>query len=358
VYHETINQLVQEASWARRDGVISTENADLFTYNASTKDRIDIPAFSYQISGVRYEYGGASALDWDEGGETINTGAAASTLWGVWYATISAAGTVTFTPMDQSGDMAYVTNAAALMSINGNSDNTSLPTGEILFGILAVQVKASQTFTADTTEFDNATVVNAANFIFLDTLEDQILSNSATASGSVGGRIITAHTGVTVNATPEQFDLAGNAVAHIQGLQATLAAATGNTFTVADTINTGTATGSFLGGWVILRDASGNTSTFSADGSEVASDQVYTTAAAVQTALDALFIPPTLAKVGQIVLTANADSAWTANTDDMTAASDVAAATLTAQAAATAWLETTNANTPVPPGIAGLIIDA
>lgn len=356
---DSLNAMIHEQSWNRRNGVVAIDDDAQFSYNASTKDRLDIPAFHYWLGEKLHYSPSRAALDWDEGGETINTGTAASTLWGAWYLTIDEAGDITATPMDQSGDMAYATEFAALMSINGNSDNTSLPAGEVLFAIVTLQVKASQTFTADTTEFDNGTVVNEVNFYMMRGREDALTSAKDGVYGTgIGGRIVTKHSGVAANSgDAAQFDLNGAAVAHIRGQEETLAAATGGTaFTVADTINTGAAASQLWGVWGIFRDASGNISTLSADGDETASDQTYATEALALAALADLFIPPIYALVGTISVQCAVSDTFTANTEEL-ATSDAAvdAINLTAKAVATAYeiedqdAATGNENTVIPP---------
>lgn len=335
-----------------RDGVIHVEDATLFTYNSGTKDRIDIPEFDYQIGGVQYHYAGASALDWDEGGETINLGTAASVLWGMWYGTINAAGTVAFRPTDVSGDSVWASEFAAFMSINGDADLTAIPAGEIVFATISVAMDASQTFTADTTAFDDANLTSSS-FVMYTTVNDQVTSCSGTSGD---GRVITAHSSVIINAgTAEQFDVVGTAVVYTGGTRASLAASATQTFTVADTINTGAAAPIVFGAWGLFRDASGNDFTLGADGSVVASDQVYADAATALTALDTLYIPAKYSRVGTIVIDCLASTAWIANTDDMTDASDCTTAVFAAQGAATAYEETANAATPVPPTLPGVI---
>lgn len=326
-YHEVINRLARATLGYQtlRDRVISFNGS--FTFNASTKDRLDIPGMTIQLDGETHIIPAQSAVDWDAGGETINTGGAAAVKWGAWYATIDAKGTVTFTPMTISDDMVYASELAALAAINGDADTNALPAG-VLWGILTLQTKASQTFTADTTEFDNSTVLNAVNF--------HLLGDSVVTTGSRSA-MITAHTAVAVHSTPEQLALTGTAVAKIQGRQVSLAAATAIAFTVADTINTGAATGSFYGGWLLLRDRAGNTYTLAAHGSGAAGDQVYATAALAQAALDALFIPPIYAVVAQAILCSNEDVDWVAITDDLDDGGDLLTATLTVRAAADAY---------------------
>ena len=95
-------------------------------------------------------------------------------------------------------------------------------------------------------------------------------------------------------------------------------AAADNTFSAADTINTGTAAGIFWGVWLIQIDADGTISTKPGGG---LSDQVYTSE------LNAINALPQVDSgnwpVGYITVAANTGASWTANADDLTIGSDV-----------------------------------
>jgi len=350
--HEVIRDKI---SWdSDRNRILSTEDPVLFTLNGSTKDRIDIPAFSYMIDGQVYHKAAEAAADWDQGGETINVGAAASQLWGAWYVLINKLGVISSIPTDVSGDSAYVTEFAAIMAINGTSDNDISDLdleNKCLIGIITVQNDTNDDFVADTTEFDHADL-NDYNFYWIDDVD----ANTVLYSTNDGdGRVITPHSSLAIDATPEDYKTVGTAIAKILGLQVSQAAQTGQSFAVADTINTGGAATALWGGFLVLMDAAGTLFTLAAHGGVVAADMVYASAALVQVALDALVIPPMFAKVGQIIINGKVSTAWTANTGDMTDASDVLTATFTAEGAATAYLADDNESTVVKPAVlAGL----
>lgn len=127
---------------------------------------------------------------------------------------------------------------------------------------------------------------------------------------------------LAISATPEQFKTTTTAMFLLSGAQRTKAAADNLTFSAADTINTAADTGDFHGAWLVQTDKDGTVSTKPAGGLD---DQVYTSK---QDAIDAL--PEADADnvaLGYITVQANTDSSWTANTDDLTDASDCAAAT-------------------------------
>lgn len=115
--------------------------------------------------------------------------------------------------------------------------------------------------------------------------------------------------------TTDQFKTTTIANYLISGLEYNKAAETGLEFSAADTINVGTAAGDYWGIWLVQVNAAGTISTKSPS-----SDQVYASEAlalAAKPAVDAGNI-----ELGYIIVEANTDLAWTANTDDLVAASD------------------------------------
>ena len=110
----------------------------------------------------------------------------------------------------------------------------------------------------------------------------------------------------------------------IDGVTYAKAAVTAGTAMTAATINTGTAAGDYMGGFLVQINAAGTISTLPSG-----TDQVHTTTAAALAAAQALTPTAGNVAVGYVVVTANTDSAWTAGTDDLTAASDCAAVAYT-----------------------------
>ena len=108
----------------------------------------------------------------------------------------------------------------------------------------------------------------------------------------------------------------------ILGIQYTKAATDNLTFTAAQTINTAAGVGDFWGIWLVQINAAGTVST-----KAPSADQVYTTEALALAALPV--IDASNVSLGYITINANVDSSWTANTDDMTDASDCLTATFT-----------------------------
>jgi hypothetical protein len=127
---------------------------------------------------------------------------------------------------------------------------------------------------------------------------------------------------LSVGSTPE--NVATTAFQYrIDGVTYTKAAVTaGTALGITDTINTGTATGTFYGGFLAQIDAAGTISFKS-----VATDQVYTSEAAAEVAIRAVAATAGSVIIGYFVVGATADSAWVAGTDDLTAASDCTSVT-------------------------------
>lgn len=137
-------------------------------------------------------------------------------------------------------------------------------------------------------------------------LGDGVLQNGALAVSGVAA---------------EQFKTTQTTYTRLGGIQFSKNAEDEVTFAAAHTVNTAGAVGDFFGAILIQVNAAGILST-----KVVSADQVYTTE---QDAIDAL--PDADADnvaLGYIVIGANSDSAWTANTDDMTAGSDCASVTI------------------------------
>lgn len=105
----------------------------------------------------------------------------------------------------------------------------------------------------------------------------------------------------------------------IIGATYSLTAQAALTFSAADTINTGAASGYFWGAWLVQVNPSGTISTKSPS-----SDQVYTTKLAAFNAVQALSPDTNNIVIGYIYVQSNADVDWVANTDDLVAGSDCA----------------------------------
>lgn len=130
------------------------------------------------------------------------------------------------------------------------------------------------------------------------------------------------HGNIAITAAPEKYKSVQEINAVLKGFPITKAAQDNLTFTAADTINVGTAVGDYWGIWKVELGLDGTFYTHSP-----AADQTYANEAAAIAAL-----PATTANrvdVGYITVQANSDVAWTANTDDMTPASDCQAANFT-----------------------------
>ncbi len=164
---------------------------------------------------------------------------------------------------------------------------------------------------------------SAAAIVIGDKLEsngDGTVRKQTPGSGSASDGLYDSGT-IAISATAEDFKTTTTMVIILDAVQYDKAATDNLAFSAADTINVGAGAPVVFGAWLCQVNAAGAVSTKPAGG---LSDQVYVDAA---TALAAL--PPADADnvaFATIVLSANVSSAWTANTDDMTPASDVASA--------------------------------
>lgn len=130
---------------------------------------------------------------------------------------------------------------------------------------------------------------------------DSVINTTTLSTGSTAERVAT---------TAFQFRIDGVAYAKA-------AVAAGTVLGITDTINTGTATGLFFGGFALQITAAGTVTAKAA-----ATDQVETSAAAAEVAARAITATAGNVVIGWFVVGANADSAWVAATDDLTPASD------------------------------------
>jgi len=224
---------------------------------------------------------------------------------------------------------------AATLEVDTVNEATAA-TGVTIDGVL---VKDGGVVLADaaTLEVDTINEATAANGVSIDgvTLKDGVVTGSVTgavtgaaSTNTTQGNGLIVYLGngllqigtLTISATPEQFKTTTTAYYRASGIQFNKTATDSLTFSAADTINVGTAAGDYYGIWLVQIDAAGTVSTKSP-----AADQVYASSALAIAALPA--VDAGNVALGYIVVQAKTDLSWTANTDDMTAASDCAAVT-------------------------------
>jgi hypothetical protein len=128
--------------------------------------------------------------------------------------------------------------------------------------------------------------------------------------------------GLAISATAEKFKTANTTYYYIDGTPFKKDATDSVTFTAADTINTGAAAGTYWGIWLVQLSTLGAFSTKSP-----ASDQTYATEALAIAALPTA--DTDTVGIGYITVNSNEATAWTANTDDLTDASDCVEANFT-----------------------------
>lgn len=150
---------------------------------------------------------------------------------------------------------------------------------------------------------------------------DDLETLRAAVSAALGNGVQAIAT-LAISAVAEDFKTTSTAYYTIAGVQYSKDATDNLAFSAADTINVGAAAGDYFGSWLVQIDDAGTISTKPAGG---LSDQVYASAALAEAALPS----PDAGNVqlGYITIGASTDSAWTANTSDMTPASDCASAT-------------------------------
>lgn len=137
-------------------------------------------------------------------------------------------------------------------------------------------------------------------------------------TGTLPNGLVTVGT-LAKDAVAEKFKTTTTAVYRIGGIQYSKAATTALVFSAADTINTAAGAGQFWGIWLVQINAAGAVSTKSP-----AADQTYANEAAAIAALPAADAGNVA--LGYITVQSKEATSWTATTDDLTAASDCAAA--------------------------------
>jgi hypothetical protein len=145
----TIVRLAANVQQVGKSGVTSA--GPTITMNATTKDKMDYTAFTYVIDGVPYSVDAATGLEFSAA-NTINTGAAASALWGAWLFQINAAGTISTKPAGGLSDQIYATGQEALDAL------PDVDSGNIAIAYLSLNAGANDDFICNTTEFDHADV--------------------------------------------------------------------------------------------------------------------------------------------------------------------------------------------------------
>jgi len=316
--------------WLTRDGIVG--GSPLLAVDDGTATKAEIfGAFNYYLSNRLHYKPLAAGIE--VGTHVINS-THTGQMWGAWWFTIDEAGSVTVTGA-AAATMDYASEFAALTA------QPTLTVGDMVISVTSMQSASSTMFTAGTDDWKTADAHVAAQNIY-----DNVGQDSGALIGAPGT--------ISVNATDEQFDLTALTI-KIGGLEYTISAGTGNTFTTADTINTGTATAqaSYSGGWLILESSGGSVYTLAP-----ASDQTYSSAASAGVALDTLKstikaqVGAVYAVVGRIVVTATAGADWVAGTDDLTDGSDCLTATLTPADASGVYATTNTDGAAIPAAVA------
>ena len=118
---------------------------------------------------------------------------------------------------------------------------------------------------------------------------------------------------LTISATADQYKTVSTAVYTISGVTYTKAATDNLEFTLADTINTGSAATAYWGIWLVQINAAGTVSTKAGGG---LADQLYASEALAIAALPA--VDASNAALGYIVVASTVSTPFTCNTTDLT----------------------------------------
>lgn len=285
-----------------RDGIYSGDPNLREATGTSTKCRSD--GFNYRISGKEYYKVAA-----DDTITLAGTITSSGNKWGAWRFEVDKLGAITATNFGAT--MAEASEQDALLSLSA----IALGSNKAIIGYLAIQATTGDFVGGSDDPKIGDTNVNAITWY--------------NAGGKTG---LTAFDGtLAVGATPAQISI-GVTTPHIHGLDvAQISAATGQTFTVNDTI-----AASKLAGWVICVDLAGTGFiTIGSDGDPLATAQAHNDAAARNTALDNVIarLPSMFVIIGTLKVENNG-SGWTANTHNLTDAGDVTTAVLVARVAA------------------------
>jgi hypothetical protein len=122
---------------------------------------------------------------------------------------------------------------------------------------------------------------------------------------------------IAIDGHPEKFQTTTTCAYRIAGVTYTKVATGDLVFSAANTINVGTAAGTYWGVWLVEIGVDGNVHTKPGGGLV---DQVYTSEALAIAALPA--VTASHVQIGYITVNSKNGASWTANTDDMTNGSD------------------------------------
>lgn len=304
LFQEEHNKIIDDLERVSGDGIISGE-PDL-GQDGTSVDCEQASAIKYNLNGEQL-HGPAIA-----GVSLPGTDDITAAKFGCWRFEKTALGAVTATPaIPITSDQAFDTLSQAFAALSA----IALTANSVILGYLNIEADTGGfTVGTDKPVTSDAQVVAA---IYYDVLGPSKVKEAATFA---------------VGATPEDVAIGAYTVVR-NGLElAEIAADAAWDFQLADTI-----AASKFGGWLFFSDLTGTPVTIciAADGDPLAvSAMAYDTAQEVQDALDALEakMPNQLVVTGQLIIENDA-SLWTANTDDLTDASDVTEAIFTARAA-------------------------
>ena len=181
---DTTNTAVTELQ-TEVDNLITQVSADgIITATAlstgSTAENIASTAFTYRIDGMPYAKAAVAAGTAFSAADTINTGTAVGTFWGVWLVQIDAAGTITTKPGGGLSDQVYTTEALAI---------AALPTataGSVAMGYVTIAATADSAWTGQTDDITDGNDNTSVTFYnTASTLPTALAEATPTAVGTL-----------------------------------------------------------------------------------------------------------------------------------------------------------------------------
>jgi len=213
------------------------------------------------------------------------------------------------------GAVASGANAIAAGAAQGNAAGTIPdPAGAFATAAKSIAVGAGANATAaGAVQLGEGTNSTANSLQFQDTRIPTETQYNALVNFLDSGILVNAD--LAISATAEKFKTTATAYYFVDGYPVAKAAEDNLVFSAAYTINAATGAGALWGAFLVQGNKAGTISTKAA-----AADQVYETEDEAVAALPAADAGNTA--LGYIVVNANDGADWTANTDDMTDASD------------------------------------
>lgn len=172
---DTTNTAVTELQGVIGDGILTTSTLSA----GSTAENIATTAFTYRIGGTTYRKAAVAAGTAFTAADTINTGAAVGTYWGVWLVQINAAGTITTKPGGGLSDQVYANEAAAVAALPAPDDSN------VAVGFVTIAATADADWVAQTDDITSGSDNTSTTFYSIDSVSTNVTSSTPTAVGTL-----------------------------------------------------------------------------------------------------------------------------------------------------------------------------